>query len=81
MAVAHHLLTVIYHMLRDSQPYQEPGAAYYDQKRKPEITKRLVQRLQRLGYQVTLEVPLSPAEIQEIASATAELPPPEYSSH
>lgn len=80
MAVAHHLLTVIYHMLKDNQPYKEPGVASYDEKRKPAITKRLVQRLERLGYQVTLEVPLSPAEIREVVSATAESGPPEYAS-
>ena len=42
MALAHHMLTVIYHMLRDHQPYREPGATYYEEKRKPEITRRMV---------------------------------------
>jgi transposase len=69
MALAHHMLTVIYHMLRDNQPYQEPGASYYEDKRKPEITKRMVQRLERLGYQVTLEVRLTAGEIQELGTA------------
>ena len=46
-------------MLRDGQPYREPGATYYEDKRKPEITKRMVQRLEGLGYQVTLEVRLA----------------------
>lgn len=72
MAVAHQILTIIYHMLRDKEPYRELGTAYYDEQRKPEITRRLVERLQRLGYQVTLEVPLRAEEIQEIGS----LPPP-----
>jgi transposase len=71
MAVAHHLLTVIYHMLHDNQPYKEPGTACYDEKRKPEITKRLVLRLQRLGYRVTLEIPMAPAEMLELASDIA----------
>jgi len=62
MAVAHQMLTVIYHMLRDGTSYREPGEASYDEKRKPEITRRLVKRLQRLGYQVTLEVALTPEE-------------------
>jgi transposase len=59
VAVAHQLLTVIFHMLRDRKPYFELGSAYYDEQRKPQITKRLVERLQHLGYQVTLEVPVS----------------------
>ncbi len=70
MAVAHQILTIIYHMLRDNEPYRELGEAHYDERRKPEITRRLVERLQRLGYQVTLEVPLTAAEIQEIGSVS-----------
>jgi hypothetical protein len=74
MAVAHQLLTIIYHMLRDKQPYRELGAAHYDEQRKPEITRRLVQRLERLGYQVTLATALTPEDVQEIG-ATIENPP------
>jgi transposase len=79
MAVAHQILTVIYHMLRDNQPYHEPGLASYDEKRKPEVTRRLVQRLERLGYQVTLEVPLTAAEIHPFTATLPETP--NYSSH
>jgi transposase len=80
MALAHHMLTVIYHMLRDNQPYKEPGATYYEEKRKPEITRRMVQRLERLGYQVTLEVRLTAGEIHEFSAATpqhSDAPQPE----
>jgi transposase len=71
VAVAHQILAVIHPMLRDNQPYEEPGVASYNQKRKPEITRRLVQRLERPGYQVTLEIPPIPKEIQSFT------PPPE----
>jgi transposase len=74
MALAHHMLTVIYHMLRDNQPYREPGATYFDEKRKPEVTKRMVQRLERLGYQVTLEVRLTPEEIRDLEPAIPQQP-------
>jgi hypothetical protein len=60
MAVAHQILIVIYHMLRNGTPYAELGATYYDEKRKPAVTRYLVERLQRLGYVVTLEVPMEP---------------------
>ena len=66
MALAHRMLTVIYHMLRDNQPYREPGASFYEDKRKPEITRRMVKRLERLGYQVTLEIRLTPDQIREL---------------
>jgi hypothetical protein len=72
MAVAHQMLTVIYHMLRHGTPYREPGEGYYDEKRKPEITRRLVKRLQRLGYQVTLEVAMTPEETLEASEAIPE---------
>ena len=58
MAVAHQILIVIYSMLRNGTPYAEPGAAYYEEKRKPAVTRYLVERLQRLGYLVTLEIPM-----------------------
>ena len=57
VAVAHSILTMVYHMLTDQQPYAELGANYFDQQR-PEVTaKRLVQRLEQLGYQVALQQP------------------------
>lgn len=80
MAVAHQILTVIYHMLRDNQPYHEPGVACYDEKRKPRITARLVQRLQQLGYQVTLEIPLSPAETDQLISEVPQTEPAKHLS-
>ena len=73
MAVAHQLLTIIFHMLRDGRPYQELGSGYYDQQRKPEITRRLVERLEKLGYQVTLEVPLTLDEAPQQAPAPSEI--------
>jgi hypothetical protein len=75
MAVAHQILTVIYHMLRDNQPYRDPGPDFYDQQRRPEITRRLVERLQRLGYQVTLEEPLNPPESESPQPTPEDMPP------
>ncbi len=54
MAVAHQLLTIIFHIVRDGTVYQELGASHYDRQNKPKITRKLVDRLQRLGYYVTL---------------------------
>jgi transposase len=62
MAVAHELLTIIFHVLRDDTVYQELGAAHYDQQNKPKVTRNLVQRLQRLGYYVTLQAIETPSE-------------------
>jgi transposase len=62
MALAHHLLVVIYCLLRDGGVYRELGEDYYDQQRKPEVTKRLVGRLNRMGWQVML-TPASPPAV------------------
>ena len=55
MAVAHQLLTIIFHVIRDGSVYKELGAAHYDRQNKPKVTRKLVERLQKLGYYVTLQ--------------------------
>jgi transposase len=54
MAVAHQMLTIIFHIVRDGSVYMELGGNYYDRRKKPKVTRKLVERLQRLGYYVTL---------------------------
>jgi transposase len=55
VAVAHSLLTVAYHLLRDGVAFEDLGGDYFD-KAKPERQARsLVNRLQKMGYKVTLE--------------------------
>jgi transposase len=55
MAVEHSILVMAYHMIQRKEPYRELGNDYFD-KRRPEVTaKRLVKRLEQLGYQVSLQ--------------------------
>ncbi|MBV9403734.1 MAG: IS110 family transposase [Acidobacteriaceae bacterium] len=78
MAVAHQLLTILFHVIRDGTVYQELGAAHYDQQNQPKITRKLVERLQRLGYYVTLqpvENPIEPASTPCLDTPPAERPP------
>jgi transposase len=57
MAVAHSILVIGYHLVQRDEPYHELGADYFD-RRNPETTaRRLVQRLEHLGYQVALQSP------------------------
>lgn len=53
-AVAASLLTAVYHMLTDGTFYQDLGADHFDRRAKGAATKRLVAKLQHLGYAVTL---------------------------
>jgi transposase len=55
MAIGHTILTIVYTILTRQQPYQELGAAYFDQREQHRVERRLVQRLERLGYQVALQ--------------------------
>jgi len=55
MAVAHSILVIAYHLLQRQEPYRELGGNYFDQRRPEATTKRLVKRLERLGYQVALQ--------------------------
>ncbi|MFZ0217535.1 MAG: IS110 family transposase [Candidatus Dormiibacterota bacterium] len=54
VAVAHAILVVIYHMLKDGTFYQDLGRDYFDHRDRQAIVQRNVRRLENLGYQVTL---------------------------
>ena len=54
VAVAHSLLVIIYHVLRDRQPYRDLGADYFDRRDTAHLERHHVQRLNALGYSVTL---------------------------
>jgi transposase len=55
VAVEHSILIIAYHLIQRKEPYRELGGDYFD-KRRPEATaKRLVKRLEKLGYQVVLQ--------------------------
>jgi transposase len=53
-AVAASILTAAYHMLTDGTLYQDLGADHFDRRAKAAQTKRLVNRLQSLGYHVQI---------------------------
>ena len=60
IAVGHTLLVIVYHVLADEKDYQELGGNFFDEHDRQAVQKRLVHRLEKLGYEVTL-VPTSPA--------------------
>jgi len=55
MAVAHTILVIIYHLLSEGTTYQELGGNFFDERDRQAVEKRLVRRLERLGYQVELQ--------------------------
>jgi transposase len=60
IAVGHTLLVIGYHVLADEKAYQELGGNYFDEQDRQAVQKRLVHRLEKLEYEVTL-APTSPA--------------------
>jgi transposase len=55
MAVAHSILIIIYHLLDEGVPYEEKGDAFFEERDRELIEKRLIRQLERLGHQVTLQ--------------------------
>jgi len=55
VAVAHSILIIIYHLLTRQEPYRDLGGNYFDERKREFVANRLVRRLEKIGYQVTLE--------------------------
>jgi transposase len=64
MALAHHLITVVYQILSRSEVYIELGGDYYDRTNKPKVVASLLHRLSRLGYYAELR-PIGPPPISD----------------
>jgi len=54
VAVAHSILVIAYHLLRDGGTYQDLGPNYFDERDKIGTVNRAVARIGRLGYDVQL---------------------------
>jgi hypothetical protein len=55
VAVGHSILRIAYHVLTHREPYRDLGANYFDEHERQAVERRLVRRLERLGYRVALE--------------------------
>jgi len=60
VAVAHSILVSVYYILTRHEPYRDLGVAYFDERDRQAVERRLVKRLQALGYDVHLQ-PLTAA--------------------
>ena len=55
VAVAHSLLVMIYHILKDQAPYRELGSHYFNKLNAAYVQRHHVRRLESLGFKVILE--------------------------
>jgi transposase len=75
IAVAHKILVIIYHMLKNNKPYEDLGGDYFDQLDAARIQRRAVQRLEQLGYAVTLTaLELPDKATKELPDKTTRMP-------
>jgi transposase len=55
VAVAHTILIIVYHLLKDGSIYQDLGKDYFRQRDREHTVRRALHSLQSLGFKVTLE--------------------------
>src|SRR5215470_11807201 len=55
VALAHRILMIIYHLLKDQQAYRELGPGHVDEKAAEVAKRRALRTLEHLGYEVTLQ--------------------------
>lgn len=55
IAVAHSILVIIYHMIKSGNSYEDLSATYFEERAKSRVLTRAVQRIEQLGYRVTVE--------------------------
>lgn len=60
IAVAHSILVIAYHLLKNGTVYTDLGADYFERRNEQQVQKQLVKRLEKLGYKVSIE-PLAAA--------------------
>ena len=58
VAVAHSILIIAYHLIKNEETYQDLGNNYYDRRNTEATAKRLITRLEKLGFKVELDLPL-----------------------
>lgn len=82
IALAHHLILVVYKVLSQKEEYVELGADYYDRRNRPRTAARLVRRLEKLGYRVEIVgAPEESIPAEQLAETLPAAPRNEPASH
>jgi transposase len=59
VAVAHTILGIAYHLLKDGTVYEELGDRYYDERDREALQRKYVRRLEELGCKVSVALPVA----------------------
>lgn len=54
VAIAHHLLVVVYHLLTKREMYKELGSDHYEKQKNENRKQNAINSLKKLGYEITL---------------------------
>lgn len=54
IAVAHSILVIAYHIIKEGTTYQDLGPTYFEQRDKEKLIRRYAERIERLGKTVTI---------------------------
>jgi transposase len=54
IAVAHSILVIAYHIIKDGTTYQDLGPNYFDERDKDKVIRRCTKRIEQLGMHVTV---------------------------
>lgn len=55
VAVAHRILIITYHLLQRKENYHELGSDYYERRKRTQVARQALRRLEALGYKFTVE--------------------------
>lgn len=55
VATAHTIIVIAYHILAEQRVFEDLGVHYFDQRNEQRTTRRLVRKLESLGYRVNIE--------------------------
>lgn len=67
VAVAHSLVTILYHLIADGTEYHDLGTDYFDHRDRERKQRRALDQLRRLGFEVTLTPHPATDPTQEVA--------------
>ena len=60
--MGHTILVIVYHMLKNQQPYRDLGSDYFDRRNSEQLKWSLIRRLEGLGLQVSVKSQNQPEE-------------------
>jgi transposase len=62
LAVAHRMLIIAWHIIQDGTVYEELGENHYDRLHPDRSARRLIKRLEQIGFQVTVKKTMTESE-------------------